>query len=467
MLKKYLKALAAALVMAAVAAVSAQAVQANAIDDRVVILDPGHGTAGSPGYGSYNEAVAMLGLANRIRPLLEAQGVTVHMTRTGEANVPLPVRAAKINIWGLEAVREARQLELGGRSLPDVGAVANRRQGGRNVLSGGGVEAEIAEIDRLIGIMQNIVRDYERYAPVYFNFPYDQTHQRRIHSDLRRLFEIKDSPVIAERFLMISLHSDASSNSDTNGATAYHVYNGHTYAGQAYFRGYSHGPLSAQFGRQLLDGIAGIGIRSRGTRPAMFMVLREINMPAVLMENGFHTNAGDRALLSSSSFMDRLARVYADTVAAHFRAIEVTPPPEPAPELPEEPEEIGYELLSEPELYKMARSFAIYRAPDFGSTRVAVYPAQEVIIRARAGNGWALISTARGEHWVYAPEYELLEQPERYFIARQFSIHRSPNALSDRITSFRPQEVIIRARAGNGWALISTARGRYWVHLGA
>ena len=71
----------------------------------------------------------------------------------------------------------------------------------------------------------------------------------------------------------------------------------------------------------LLDGIASIGIRRNDVTPSGYMVIRENNLPSVLVENGYHTNARDRALLMCDDFMRRLAVVYADTIEEYFSII--------------------------------------------------------------------------------------------------------------------------------------------------
>jgi len=47
-------------------------------------------------------------------------------------------------------------------------------------------------------------------------------------------------------------------------------------------------------------------------------VLRETNVPAVLVENGFHTNDRERALLSDAVFLEQLAWVYVEALVSFF-----------------------------------------------------------------------------------------------------------------------------------------------------
>jgi N-acetylmuramoyl-L-alanine amidase len=259
---------------------------------KVIILDPGHGTIGSPGTAGYNEAVAMLDLARRIRPLLEAQGATVIMTRDSEVNVPIAVRCAMINIRALEAVRGTRTNA-----------------------------SEIAEINRLIGVMQSIMNN-PSLGNTYMNVdPFNAS--RHIHPDLRQIFELQNNPVIRDNFLMISLHSNAATSTGVRGAEVYFIDpSAHSNTG-TYFGGFSYTAQSRAFANILLNHIhnAGIPRRTHGLRAENYAMIREINIPAVLTENGFHTNAEDRELLSSPDFRQHLAVAYQNAIIEYFRQI--------------------------------------------------------------------------------------------------------------------------------------------------
>ena len=256
---------------------------------RVVVLDPGHGTVGSPGWGDYNEAVAMLDLALRLRPLLEAQGATVHLTRTGAANIPLPDRAAMINIWALEMVRATR-------TNP----------------------ADIAEINRLIGLMQSIIGNPARAGELMNVNPFNEN--RTIHPEMRRVFEFTNDPVIRNNFIMISLHSNAAASTAVRGAEM-HLINPNAHANtRTYFTGYSFVNESRALGDTLLNHIAVAGIprRTHGLVASNFAIIREVNVPSVLAENGFHTNAQDRALLSNPAWRQTLATHYVNAIVQYF-----------------------------------------------------------------------------------------------------------------------------------------------------
>jgi len=266
---------------------------AGRLAGKIIFLDPGHGTSGSPGAAGYNEAVAMLGLARRIKPLLEAHDAEVILTRDTATNYHLAARCAQINIRALEEVRNTRTDAI-----------------------------SISEINRLIGLMQGIMRSPVSEGSRLMNTePFRAT--RVIHPDLRRVFEYQNNPVIRDNFLVISLHSNATANGSTSvrGGEAYYISPGEFANTRTYYSGYSYTSQSWNFGNIILNGIDRTGIprRSNGLRAANYMIIREINVPAVLVENGFHTNASDRALLSSPAFMDRLADAYLQAVLSYFR----------------------------------------------------------------------------------------------------------------------------------------------------
>jgi len=257
------------------------------LSGKVIILDPGHGTIGSPGAAGYNEAVAMLDLARRLRPLLVAQGATVIMTRDNDINVPIGSRCAMVNIRALEAVK------------PTASA------------------GERVEIDRLIGIMQDIIRN-PSLANTYMNID-NFNASRVIHRDLRRIFELQNNPVIRDNFLFISLHSNATSSTTVRGAEVYFIDpNAHANT-RTYYAGYSYTSKSRSFGNTLLNDINSAGIPRRSLRAENYAVIREINIPAVLAENGFHTNQTDRNLLQNRAFRDRLAIAYRDSIIQYFK----------------------------------------------------------------------------------------------------------------------------------------------------
>lgn len=305
MLRKFAAFLTAVIIAAAwipaPAAVAAAAAEQD-LAGRVIILDAGHGRGNSPGWAGYVEHEAMFKLAQNIKALLEERGATVLMTRASARDVPLPVRTAKINNWALREVRAAMRTAQREGTAPD------------------GIQKDIDEITRLLRIVQQIIDDPDKYAPIYLNSPFDTAYKRKIHPDLQKIFTYQDHPLIRENFLVISLHSNATGrpvNTSVNGANAFYISNSDP-KNKNYFVNYANEHRSSTFGRRLLRNIAPLGIRNRGVQENRYHMIREHNLPAVLVENGFHTNAQDRAKLSSDTFLQRLAAVYADTISDYF-----------------------------------------------------------------------------------------------------------------------------------------------------
>ncbi len=113
----------------------------------------------------------------------------------------------------------------------------------------------------------------------------------------------------ANRFgadVFISIHTNASTAPSANGAE--------TYAGSG---SSTDRILSAELARLVQREIANqTGMRDRGTLAANFYVLRWSNMPAILVEAGFLSNAADRARLTSPGFRTAFAHAVADGIEA-------------------------------------------------------------------------------------------------------------------------------------------------------
>lgn len=97
--------------------------------------------------------------------------------------------------------------------------------------------------------------------------------------------------------VFLSLHINASTNAAAKGFETF-IYNGTVGAETVAFQNVIHQEIVKQITGQAND---------RGKNRANFHVLRESNMPAVLTECLFISNAGDAALLKNSSFLDKLA----------------------------------------------------------------------------------------------------------------------------------------------------------------
>jgi len=263
------------------------------LEGRVVILDAGHGAEKPNVWEDYFEHVAMLEFAYKLKPLLEARGARVLMTRTTESDVPHSVRCAMINRWALLELRDMEQSYRG--------------------------------IGRLIDIMQSVIDDPEENEEIYFNTPFDYTYEREIHPDLKRIFEYEADSLISDRFLMISLHSNATPlpiDTSQNGVDIFYMSNS-LEKNMTYYSGYTNVQRSFYFANLLLDDIGRLGLEKRDISDYYYFMIREHNLPAVLVENGFHTNDEDRAKLSDGAFLDKLAEAYVQAILYYFTVVEL------------------------------------------------------------------------------------------------------------------------------------------------
>ena len=281
----------------------------GSLSGRVIVVDAGHGI-GSPGgvllqYG-YFEHQRMFVLANYLREELENRGATVHMTRTCQMNVALPVRPAMMNRWSVEALLFDRLSRL--------------KKGNRPIHERVKLAEEINRLEVSLDLLNRVVYDHRLYAPIYLNYPFDHSLQTRIHPSWQQILEFQSDPLIRYNWLAISLHSNGNSNPVASGAHVFFSANDNP-RNRLYFANYSHQDITELFGKMLLDAIVPLGIRANHARMHHFLVIRETNIPAVLTENGYHTNAFERRLLMDDDFMRRLAITYADTIEAYFSQI--------------------------------------------------------------------------------------------------------------------------------------------------
>lgn len=104
----------------------------------------------------------------------------------------------------------------------------------------------------------------------------------------------------------VSLHSNAAGNGGWYDADGLEIYT-------------SAGPETAErnvLAAELLKafGAAGVALRASAAKHEMYTVLAETDMPAVLIEYGFHTSKTDVPLLLSGDYRDKLATATADGV---------------------------------------------------------------------------------------------------------------------------------------------------------
>ncbi|WP_249871572.1 N-acetylmuramoyl-L-alanine amidase [Oceanobacillus saliphilus] len=64
--------------------------------------------------------------------------------------------------------------------------------------------------------------------------------------------------------------------------------------------------------------LSGMGLRDRGIKTANFHMLRESNMPAILIEGGFMDSTIDIVQMRDNTVMDRTGKALAEAIASHF-----------------------------------------------------------------------------------------------------------------------------------------------------
>jgi len=107
---------------------------------------------------------------------------------------------------------------------------------------------------------------------------------------------LSDRAKLANEFnadLFVSVHCNSAENQNANGTESY--------AYQAGSKGY----LRAEVVQKKL--VQYLGLANRGMKVANFAVLRQTNMPAILVELAFISNTAEEALLGNSAFREKAA----------------------------------------------------------------------------------------------------------------------------------------------------------------
>lgn len=264
------------------------------LEGKVIILDAGHGD-GVNTYMGYSEGTTMRIITQKLIPLLESEGATVYEIRPDEYDIPLATRTAMINKISLEyliSVKNATKVDVNYSQLIQI-------------------DRDIVRMRELIACMDEIIDDVSN-ASKYLNYPYSS--ENPISKELTEIFEYQNDPYIAKNMFMISLHSNAASSTSADGGLVlfepFNTTDGNTY----YYNDYAHVTQETVFANLILGEFEEIGFRNGGYRAQNLHLTRENNLPAALVECGFHTNDADREKLTGDENLDLIARAY-------FRAI--------------------------------------------------------------------------------------------------------------------------------------------------
>lgn len=109
----------------------------------------------------------------------------------------------------------------------------------------------------------------------------------------------------------ISIHYNASRNPSAKGI-------------EVFFHDSKSNKTRSRYSKQLAEAVLPRIIKrtaatSRGVKTGNFYVIRETQMPAILVEGGFITNGKERSLLKSPTYQQKIARAIADGVDAYFK----------------------------------------------------------------------------------------------------------------------------------------------------
>lgn len=96
--------------------------------------------------------------------------------------------------------------------------------------------------------------------------------------------------------LLVSLHINNAENSDANGVEVFVHKKG------------DHIIESTVAAQKILEELSSTKLNPRGIKPANFMVLREVECPAVTLELGFISNENDRSYLTSSKGQKQIVK---------------------------------------------------------------------------------------------------------------------------------------------------------------
>jgi len=105
--------------------------------------------------------------------------------------------------------------------------------------------------------------------------------------------------------LFVSFHVNSSAN-PASGFESF-IYSGVNGGQTAAYQNVIHRKIAAVFSSE--------GVTDRGQKKANLAVLRETNMPAMLIEYGFINSPKDAALLKNTLFLNRLSKATADGIA--------------------------------------------------------------------------------------------------------------------------------------------------------
>jgi len=149
-----------------------------------------------------------------------------------------------------------------------------------------------------------------------------------------QFIELSDRAAVANRNgadLFISLHYNSAGSSEVSGVETYCMSPAGTASSNTgggkidpgTFSGNAHNEknmlLAYQMQKSLLKNLAA---EDRGIKRARFEVLREVKMPAVMIEGGFMSNPGDAKKIYDSVYRKKMAQAIVDGMLAYQKIVE-------------------------------------------------------------------------------------------------------------------------------------------------
>lgn len=304
------------------------------LEDKVVFLDAGHGenpvTGSVYGGGStgYREAVGVLDIVLRAKDCLEEQGATVILTREDKYMVGAYQRMALVHQYCLEKLSEETETELDNANMLLKYTVEGTPKYAALLALIDSCNQRLDDYSALNAIMTLVSSTYDAekeydgpYAHVYFNSPYDET--RSIQADTKRLFDYENDSLFLDT-IYISVHTNAPAasedgtyNPNIRGIMVYCMNNKIRFN---YYAGYQT-ELIDKLGEALLSAVTeecGIPNKTGIIAYNDFFMIREHNIPAALIEVGYHTSPMDRAVLQSEQGRQRIALGITKAVCLYF-----------------------------------------------------------------------------------------------------------------------------------------------------
>ncbi|TES57688.1 hypothetical protein E2L07_01420 [Halalkalibacterium halodurans] len=125
-----------------------------------------------------------------------------------------------------------------------------------------------------------------------------------------RFIELNDRAKIANNAnasVFVSIHANSAVSSSANGLESYW--------NSAYSNEESE-ELAEKINKRLVEEL---GMKDRGVKEANFAVIRQSNMPSVLVELGFVTNSGDAEIMKQSEFNEKAASAILEGIKDYYR----------------------------------------------------------------------------------------------------------------------------------------------------